>query len=120
MGARYEELEVWRRSVELSVAIYRESESIRDYGFRDQLTRVALSVPSNISEGYERDSPAEIIQFLKVAKGSACEMRTQLIIGEKAAFLPESKAQQWADEAQQLGRMLGALLNHHKKMQAHV
>jgi four helix bundle protein len=114
LGAKYEQLEVWRRSLELSVAIYRESVSIKDYGFRDQLTRSALSIPSNIAEGYERDSSGEILQFLKIAKGSAGELRTQLLIGQKAGFLPCEKAESWADEAFQLGRMLGALQNHHR------
>ncbi len=100
--------------MELSIAIYRESASIKDYGFRDQLTRSALSIPSNIAEGYERDSSGEILQFLKIAKGSAGELRTQLLIGQQAGFLPNEKAESWADEAHQLGRMLGALQNHHR------
>lgn len=56
----YEDLEVWKRSSRLSVTLYLETKEQRDFGFRNQLTRSGLSIPSNIAEGYERDSDAEI------------------------------------------------------------
>lgn len=110
----YKELQVWQRGVELSAELYRETLELRDFGFRDQLTRSGLSIPSNIAEGYERDSDKEIDQFLKVAKGSAGEVRTQTIVGKKANLIDPQKADQWADEAKQLGRMLAALINRHR------
>ena len=111
----YEDLDVWKRSVRLSVTLYQETCQLKDFGFRDQLTRSGLSVPSNIAEGYERGSDAEIARFLTIAKGSAGELRTQLLIGIQAGFLAPEKATQWADETNQLGRMLGALIQRHKK-----
>jgi len=51
---RYENLEVWKRSRKLTIDVYRMSNSIKDYGFRDQITRCCLSVPSNIAEGFEK------------------------------------------------------------------
>ncbi|EMI41645.1 four helix bundle protein [Rhodopirellula sp. SWK7] len=111
----YEDLDVWKRSARLSVTLYQQTRAIQDYGFRDQLTRSGLSVPSNIAEGYERDSDAEIARFLTIAKGSAGEVRTQILIGIEAGFLPKDPAKVWADEAQQIGRMLGALINRHRK-----
>ncbi|WP_182870589.1 four helix bundle protein [Stieleria mannarensis] len=111
----YEDLDVWKRSSRLSVTLYQETKDLRDFGFRDQLTRSGLSIPSNIAEGYERDSDAEIAQFLKIAKGSAGELRTQILIGIEAGFLPRPAAKQWADEAKQIGKMLAALIRHHKR-----
>ena len=110
----YENLEVWKRSARLSVTLYQSTCDLRDFGFRDQLTRSGLSVPSNIAEGYERDSDREIARFLTIAKGSAGEMRTQILIGIQAGYLPKQQAEAWADEAQQLGKMLGALIQRHK------
>ena len=110
----YEDLDVWKRAVALSAELYRETSEMRDFGFRDQLTRSGLSVPSNIAEGYERNSDAEIARFLRIAKGSAGEMRSQLIIGMQAGLLNQTKAARWADEAKQLGRILGALIKRHK------
>ncbi len=111
----YEDLEVWKRSARLSATLYQQTKDLRDFGFRDQLTRSGLSVPSNIAEGFERDSDAEIARFLQIAKGSAGEMRTQLLIGIEAGYLATEKAQTWAEEAHQLGRMLGALIKRHRQ-----
>ena len=61
---RFEDLEVWKRSARLSADAYRGMRSVRDFGFRDQLTRAGLSVPSNIAEGFERESNQEFVNFL--------------------------------------------------------
>lgn len=98
----YEDLEVWKRSARLSVTLHKSTGDLRDFGFRDQRTRNGLCVPSNIAEGYERDSDKEIARFLTIAKGSAGEMRTQILIGIQAGYLPIPEANTWADEAQQL------------------
>jgi four helix bundle protein len=110
----YEDLDVWKRSARLSVTLYQETRELRDYGFRDQLTRSGLSIPSNIAEGYERDSDAEIARFLTIAKGSSGELRTQILIGMEAGYLPREKGESWADEAKQLGHMLAALIKRHR------
>ena len=111
----FEDLDVWKRSARLSATLYQQTKDLRDFGFRDQLTRSGLSIPSNIAEGYERDSDAEIARFLTIAKGSAGELRTQILIGIEAGFLNKSDALIWADEAKQLGRILGALIKRHKQ-----
>ena len=66
----FEQLEVWRRSCRLCVDLYKALDSCKVYGFRDQIARSALSIPSNIAEGYERNSCREFVRFLKIAKGS--------------------------------------------------
>jgi four helix bundle protein len=109
-----EDLEVWKRSARLSATLYQSTKELRDFGFRDQLTRSGLSIPSNIAEGYERDSDAEIARFLTIAKGSAGELRTQILIGIEAGYLERDQALTWADEAKQLGKMLGALIQRHR------
>ncbi|MEK7796624.1 MAG: four helix bundle protein, partial [Pseudomonadota bacterium] len=64
----------------------------RDYDYKDQVTRSGLSVPSNIAEGYERDSDRELARFLRIAKGSCGELRTQLYIGLEAGFIDSRQA----------------------------
>lgn len=110
----YEDLDVWKRSARLSATLYQSTKELRDFGFRDQLTRSGLSIPSNIAEGYERDSDAEIARFLTIAKGSSGELRTQILIGIEAGYLEREKALTWADGAKQLGKILGALINRHR------
>ena len=79
--ARFEELDVWKRSARLSAEIYKTLAELKDYGFRDQITRAGLSIPSNVAEGYERNSNKELALFINYAKGSAGELRTQIYIG---------------------------------------
>jgi hypothetical protein len=61
---RFEDLDVWKRAMKLSTDIYRELKNLKDYGFKDQITRSGLSIPSNIAEGFERTSNKESIREL--------------------------------------------------------
>jgi hypothetical protein len=61
----FENLQVWKRSARLSADIYRGMRDLTDWGFRDQITRAGLSIPSNIAEGYERESNKDLIKFLR-------------------------------------------------------
>ena len=85
-------------------------DTCRDYGFKDQITRSALSVPSNIAEGCERKSLKERQRFFAIAKGSIGEFATQADIGSEVEFVPKDVAVRWQSEALQISRMLGALI----------
>ena len=82
----FEKLEVWREGKELAVEIYRSFRGCRDFSFRDQIQRAAVSVPANIAEGLERNSPAECKQFMSFAKGSAGEVRAFLLLRRKFSY----------------------------------
>ena len=106
----FERLEVWQRSSRLCVEIYKALDNSKDRGFKDQATRSALSVPSNIAEGYERNTRIEYARFLKIAKGSCGELRTQLYIGSEAGFLGKPNAQTFIKEATEITKMLQGLI----------
>jgi four helix bundle protein len=77
----FEDLLVWQKGMEMVKEIYRltqEGSLSRDFGLRDQLRRASLSIPTNIAEGFERDSRKEYLNFLNIAKGSAGEVRSLL------------------------------------------
>ena len=107
---RFEDLEVWKRSARLSANIYKELKNLKDFSFRDQLTRSGLSIPSNIAEGFERESEKECINFLAYAKGSCGELRTQVYIGKDIGYLSDSLAKQWIKETQEISSMLAGLI----------
>jgi len=116
-----ENLDVWKRSCCLSVELYKLLSDCRDFGFRDQVTRSALSVPSNIAEGYERDSSKEFSRFLKIAKGSCGELRTQLYIGTaagfiEAGFIEKAKVLQMIQEVAEISRMLQGLIKRYESL----
>ena len=109
---RFEDLEIWKRSARLSVEIYRHFQSSKDYGFKDQITRSSLSVPSNISEGFERKSRKEFINFLSYAKGSNGELRTQIYIGIEIGYIEKTLGMRWIKEAEELSRMIASLMTN--------
>ena len=89
---RFEDIEAWQLSRKLLTILYdisRNSGLGKDYALRDQITRAALSIMSNIAEGYERDSPREFIHFLTIAKGSAGEVRSQLYVVFDAGYITQ-------------------------------
>jgi four helix bundle protein len=76
----FEELEVWKTGIALSIQIFELFKSCTNFGFRDQIQRSVVSIPSNIAEGFERQTNKEFVQYLFIAKGSCAELRTQLQI----------------------------------------
>lgn len=108
----FEDLVVWRRSSALAVAVYRAMEHCREWGLRDQVTRAAISVPSNIAEGFERNSRKQFIQFLRIAKGSCGELRAQLHLCRQIGLIGEAEALSLRTEALAVSRMLQGLINH--------
>ncbi|WP_299074921.1 four helix bundle protein [uncultured Paraglaciecola sp.] len=107
----FENLDVWKRSARLSVDIYRSTADVKDYGFRDQLTRSGLSVPSNIAEGVCRESYKEKSRFIDIARASLAEARTQIYIGTEIGYLNKSTSQRWIIETKELAAMLTSLKN---------
>ena len=83
----FEDLEVWKRSARVSADIYKTLANLKDFGFKDQITRSGLSIPSNIAEGSERETDKERANFLNYAKGSAGELRTQIYIGMDIGYI---------------------------------
>jgi four helix bundle protein len=84
---RFEDLEIWKEGMRVCVNIYDMLKSCKDYGFKDQMQRAAVSIPSNIAEGFERQTNKEFIQFLYIAKGSSGELRTQLYLAKELKFV---------------------------------
>ncbi|HED39543.1 MAG TPA: four helix bundle protein [Chromatiales bacterium] len=113
---QFEELDVWRRACRLSVALYKQFADCREYAFKDQVTRSGLSVASNIAEGFERESRAELNRFLRISKGSCGELRTQLFIGVEVGLVPRSEGLKLVDEALQISKMLSGLIKHQQKI----
>ena len=110
----FEDLDVWKKSARLSADLYREFSSLKDYGFKDQITRAGLSIPSNISEGHERASVRENMNFLNYAKGSCGELRTQIYIGMEIGYITKDKGKVWLKETESISAMVGGLIRSKK------
>lgn len=119
--ATFEDLEIWKRSSRLATTALISIHKLQDFTLKDQLSRCALSIPSNIAEGYERDSDQDTIRFLRIAKGSCAEFRTQLYIAQKAhtalqiPVIPNSS--EMLQESRELSAMIQSFIKAIQKRQ---
>jgi len=111
----FENLEVWKSGCRIAVRIYEILKTCKDYGLKDQMTRAAVSVPSNIAEGAERDSKLDFIRFLHIAKGSAAELRTQVYIARQIGAIDEDIQKELVEELKTLSAMLHGLIKSIQK-----
>ena len=112
---KFEDLIVWKESVRLSVDIYKSLKNCKDYGLRDQIQRSAVSIPSNISEGFDRKGNKEFIQFLYIAKGSCSELRTQLYIAVETQTIDKLKGLDFIENTKKISAMLYKLIKVRKE-----
>ena len=113
MGQSFRDLQVWQRSMQLTIAVYRITRDFpRDelYELTSQIRRSAVSVPSNIAEGQGRTSNGEFRQFLSIARGSNCELQTPLEIERALGFGHSELLDEAEGLSHEVGRMIYALL----------
>jgi four helix bundle protein len=111
----FEELHTYQRARELANAVYaitRGKDFARDFGLVDQIRRAAISILSNIAEGFERGSKTEFIQFLYIAKGSCGEVRAQLQIAQDQNYIRHSEYQRMFDLCKQISGMISNFIAH--------
>lgn len=109
---RFEDMDVWKSSSSLSVDIYRQLIDLKDYAFKDQIIRSSLSIPSNIAEGFGRETDRDKRNFLNYARGSCAELRTQVYIGIKIGYIKKPLGFRWIDDTNQISAMLTALMKY--------
>jgi four helix bundle protein len=112
MGKSFRELEVWKKSIDLTSLIYEltaEFPRHEIYGLTSQMRRAAVSVASNIAEGSARGTRRDFKQFVKQAEGSNCELQTQLTIANRLQFGDSKKNQAAEILSIQIGKMLSSL-----------
>src|ERR1700682_3985151 len=109
---RFEELVAWQKARVLTKHIYEATlpgSFDRDLGLRSQIQRAAVSIMSNIAEGFERNGLPEFHQFLSVAKASCAEVRSQLYVALDVGHLQQGDFEGLISEAEELARILGGL-----------
>jgi four helix bundle protein len=109
----FQELRVWQLAKELAVRIYRLTQNdrfLKDFGFTDQIQRSAVSIPSNIAEGDELETDKQSIRHFYIARGSAAELLTQIMIGFEIGYIIKEDADQLKDECKIISVMLTKLI----------
>ena len=114
----YRDLLVWKKSVGLVTNIYNllpHYPKNEEFALTSQIKRAAISVPSNIAEGYGRNSTQDYIRFLNIARGSLYELETQLQISLNLKYIDDDKFDQMFQQSTEIAKMLTGLINRLKK-----
>ncbi len=109
---RFEDLIAWQRARSLTKVVYEVTASgpfARDLGLRDQIRRAAVSVMSNLAEGFERGGRTEFHQFLSMSKASCGELRSQIYVALDARYLDQKTFSELMSQAEEVGRIVGGL-----------
>ena len=109
---RFEDLIAWQKARELTKGIYevtRQGVFARDYGLSGQIQRAAVSIMSNIAEGFERGGRGEFHQFLSTAKASCAEVRSQLYVALDVGYLNQARFDELMRQAEEVARIVGGL-----------
>lgn len=109
----FRDLLVWQKSMSLVTDVYEVSArfpSDERFGLTSQLRRCAVSIPSNIAEGFGRDTTNDYLRFLGIARGSLYEAQTQIEIGRNLQFIEESRFTELLENAREIERMLTSMM----------
>jgi len=112
---RFEDIEAWRKARELARDVYSATNAgafARDYGLRDQIQRAAVSIMSNIAEGFERRGSVEFRRFLAIAKGSAGEVKSQLYVALDVGLIDQGTFDRLYQQADGITWMIGGLMRY--------
>ncbi len=112
---RFEDIDAWQKARSLTKAVYQVTSSgefARDYGLRDQIRRTAVSILSNIAEGFERGGDKEFQQFLSMAKGACGEIRAQLYAAFDQAYISETQFQDLVEKVTSISRLIAGLMKY--------
>jgi four helix bundle protein len=112
---RFEDIDAWRAGRELVNEIYQVSGRgafTQDFALRDQIRKAAVSIPSNIAEGFERNRRGEFAQFLRYAKGSAGEVRSQLYHARDQKYIDEDTFQTLHAKVESVSRQIQGFIRH--------
>jgi len=115
---KFEEIQSWKKARFLTKQIYTATLAgpfAKDFGLRDQIRRAAVSILSNIAEGFERGGDKEFLQFLAVAKGSAGELRAQLYVALDQHYLSQQQFESLSQEATEISRLISGFMRYLKQ-----
>jgi len=107
---RFEEIVAWQCAREMTGLVYKTLWDCRDYGFRDQIERAAVSVMNNIAEGFEKKSNKEFLRYLKIAKGSCGEVKSMLYLAKDLSYIKNETFESLFEKTERIQKMIVGLI----------
>jgi len=108
----FEDLDIWKESMQIAFQVYALFKNCKDFGLKDQIQRSAVSVPSNIAEGFERQTNKEFIQFLHIAKGSCGELKTQIYLAKGLNYIDKEESKSLIEQSKKLSAKITKLITY--------
>ena len=112
---KFEDIRSWKKARELSKIVYATTNRgafCKDFGLKDQMRRAAVSILSNIAEGFEREGNREFVQFLHIAKGSVAEVQAQLYVALDAEYISKTQFDEIYNLASEVSRLIGGFVRY--------
>ena len=108
----FEDLLIWQEGMKLCDEIYTVLRKCKDFSLRDQMQRSAVSIPSNIAEGFERNTDKEFIHFLYIAKASAGEVRSQLYLALDLNYIEKNEFEELFNDVSDISKLISGFIKY--------
>jgi four helix bundle protein len=112
---KFEDIIAWQKGQQLAAQIYNLFKASHDFGFKDQITRAAVSISNNIAEGFERGSNADFIRFLYMSLGSCSEVKSMSYLAEKLEYFSLSVRDDIITQTTEINKIIYGLINSMNK-----
>ncbi len=106
----FKDILAWQKAHDLTVDIYKSFQNCRDYGFKDQIQRASISIMNNIAEGYAKRSDKSFKNFLSIAKGSAAEVESMLLVAPDLGYLKREKQAELLQKTDEVSKLLAGFI----------
>lgn len=107
---QFQDIKSWQKSKELTIHIYRDTEKLTDFGYKDQMRRASVSIMNNIAEGFERETKKELIRYLYISKGSCAELRSMIILGKELSYFTDDQYNKYFEETLKISQLLAGFI----------
>lgn len=107
----FKDLIVWQKACNLTDSVYKEFSNCRDYGFKDQIQRASISIANNIAEGYGRRSDKALNNFLTIARGSAAEVESMVLMSYNLKYIDKRTQQELLEQIEEIAKLITAFKN---------
>ena len=107
---KFEDIIAWQKSQDLAVEIYRHFGQLNDFGFRNQITRAAVSISNNIAEGFDERTDAQFVRYLGHSRGSSAEVRSMLYLAKRLGFIDEASQRKLISQSREASRLVQGLM----------
>lgn len=113
---RFEDIIAWQKAQDLAVNVHQTFREVKDFGFRDQIWRAAVSISNNIAEGFDRSSNADFSRFLYFSSASCSEVRSMVYLAERLGYITQEKKAVLLEQSEEVSKILRGLIKSVNKI----